>query len=98
MEKINVSFSQSVHHINAIFEKKKKIVSGHSFYVNRYQSSKLKSIFLFKEYTWRRKTAEGASRVCEICGHLAYKLFTQVVESSFDGKRNRRQFNDSVQV
>ena len=71
------------------------VVSGH--YWNRYQLSKLKSIFLFKEYTWRRKTTEGASLVCEICGHLAYKLFTQVVES-FDGKRNRRQFNDSVQV
>lgn len=54
--------------------------------------------FLFKEYTWRRKTTEGSSLVCQICGHLAYKLFTQVVESSFDDERHRRQFNNSVQV
>jgi len=35
----------------------------------------------------RSRTTEGGSLVCELCGHLAFKLYSTVVEVTDDGKQ-----------
>ena len=38
----------------------------------------------------RSRTTEGGSLVCELCGHLAFKLYSTVVEVTGEAKQTNQ--------